>query len=236
MIKKAYLLAYNLAQIAGWCYVGVLLAPHLQHFVKTGRPSVNTYNDCCHVLRVFQTVAYLEVVHNILGIVKSNPVLTFAQVTSRVVIACVVTDNFQNAQVSPAYNTMLLAWTISEIVRYSYYAMGILDVKLYALTWMRYTFFIVLYPVGVASELAVLYAALPQVKASPLMSYEMPNKYNATFSLYYALIIFALSYLPGFPQLYFHMVAQRRKVIGGRGSQPAAAAAATGIEARKKEE
>jgi len=232
MIKKAYLLAYNLAQVAGWCYVGTLLLPHLMHFAKTGRPSVTTYSECCHVVRIFQAVAYVEVIHNIVGIVKSNPLLTFMQISSRVVIACIVTDNFKNAQVSPAYNTMLLAWTLSEIVRYAYYAMGILNVKVYALTWMRYTFFIVLYPVGVSSELAVLYAALPQVKTSSLLTYQMPNAFNATFSLYYALIIFGLSYVPFFPQLFFHMVAQRRKVIGGAGVP----APAQGIEARKKEE
>jgi len=240
MLKKAYLLAYNLAQVAGWTYVGVLLTPHLLHFAKTGRPSVSTYSDCCQVVRIFQTAAYLEVLHNIVGLVRSNPALTFMQVTSRVVLAVVVSDNFRNAQVSPAYNSMLLAWTITEIVRYSYYAMGLLDVKVYALTWLRYTLFLVLYPLGVSSELAVLWAALPQVKASPsLMSYEMPNALNATFSLYYALILYALSYIPFFPQLFFHMVAQRKKIIGGGGGGSDKAkdgAAATNVEARKKAE
>lgn len=224
MLKKAYLLAYNLAQVLGTGYVGVLLLPHLLHFVKTGRPSVSTYADCSHVVRICQTAAYLEVLHNVLGLVKSNPFLTFMQVSSRVILACVVTDNFRNAQVSPAYNTMLLAWTLSELVRYSYYAAGILDLKVYALTWMRYSLFVVLYPVGVASELAVLYAALPQAEASSVLSLQMPNALNATFSLYHALVLLCLSYVPFFPQLFFHMVAQRRKVIGG------------GIEAKKKAE
>ena len=43
----------------------------------------------------------------------------------------------------------------------------------------------------------------------------MPNSLNMTFNFYYVLIAIMLSYIPLFPQLYFHMIAQRKKVIGG---------------------
>lgn len=36
----------------------------------------------------------------------------------------------------------------------------------YVLLWLRYTGFIVLYPIGVSSELAMLWFALPTIKAS----------------------------------------------------------------------
>ena len=110
--------------------------------------------------------------------------------------------------------TMLSAWTLCEMIRYLFYALSVVDLKVGLVTWLRYTQFIFLYPVGAGSELLALYAALPSIKASSMLSLVMPNRFNATFSLYYALVIFAIMYLPIFPQLYGHMFAQRRKVLG----------------------
>lgn len=63
--------------------------------------------------------------------------------------------------------------------------------------------------------------ALDRVARDNLMSISMPNKYNLTFNFYYVLIAIMLSYIPLFPQLYFHMIAQRKKVIGGEGKKKA---------------
>uniref|UniRef100_A0A1A8F958 Very-long-chain (3R)-3-hydroxyacyl-CoA dehydratase n=1 Tax=Nothobranchius korthausae TaxID=1143690 RepID=A0A1A8F958_9TELE len=79
----------------------------------------------------------------------------------------------------------------------------------------RYNFFIVLYPLGVAGELLTIYAALPFVRRSGMYSMRLPNKYNVSFDYYYCLIIVMLSYIPLFPQLYLHMLRQRRRVLHG---------------------
>ena len=114
---------------------------------------------------------------------------------------------------------MLLAWTLTEIVRYAFYALSVIDLKVGVVTWLRYSLFIVLYPLGVSSELLVLYSAMPAIKTSSFLCLTLPNRFNATFSLYYALILFALLYIPMFPQLYLHVFAQRRKVLGGAQKQ-----------------
>ena len=114
----------------------------------------------------------------------------------------------------PAYVSLLTAWSLSEVIRYLFYALNIIDLKVGVITWLRYSLFIVLYPIGVVSELTLLYTALPAVKTSSFLSVTLPNCFNVTFSLYYALIIFGLLYLPMFPQLYFHVFAQRHKVLG----------------------
>ena len=82
MFRKSYLVAYNLAQLAGWSYVGVLLLPHLAKLVNSaGHVSgSDAYADCSAIVRLFQVGAYLEVMHNLTGLVKGNPVLTMSQV------------------------------------------------------------------------------------------------------------------------------------------------------------
>ena len=95
MLRRAYLLAYNLSQLAGWSYVGALLLPHLIQLAKKGGGGgSNCYADCSAVVRLLLVGAYLEVVHNLTGTVRGSPILTMSQVTGRVVVACLVTDNF----------------------------------------------------------------------------------------------------------------------------------------------
>uniref|UniRef100_A0A8C1HXL6 Very-long-chain (3R)-3-hydroxyacyl-CoA dehydratase n=1 Tax=Cyprinus carpio TaxID=7962 RepID=A0A8C1HXL6_CYPCA len=79
----------------------------------------------------------------------------------------------------------------------------------------RYNMFIVMYPLGVIGELLTIHASLPYVRRSGMYSLRLPNKYNVSFDYYYFLIIVMLSYIPLFPQLYFHMLRQRRRVLHG---------------------
>jgi hypothetical protein len=60
----------------------------------------------------------------------------------------------------------------------------------------RYTFFTVLYPLGVTGELLCLYAAQSYVANKKLWSLEMPNKLNVTFSYHYFLLFTMLLYIP----------------------------------------
>jgi hypothetical protein len=60
----------------------------------------------------------------------------------------------------------------------------------------RYTFFLVLYPMGVTGELLTIYAALPYVQKTGLYSVTLPNKYNFSFDYYTFLILTMVSYIP----------------------------------------
>ena len=155
---------------------------------------------------------------------------------------------------------------------------------LYVLSIYRYTFFYVLYPLGVLvsvlslliplslpsfpplislslfhshssylcnpcaqGEMMLYFASLPVIWARGQWNYSLPNAANISFNFYYFLVITMLLYIPcehicfrysgfvppsnhhhcvinfivGFfsvivvPQLYGHMIKQRRKIIGG---------------------
>ena len=116
---------------------------------------------------------------------------------------------------SPGLSFMLLAWSVTEIIRYSYYFFNLLGVNIGILTWLRYTLFIILYPLGVSGEMWCYYDSLSALKTSKIMTLEMPNPFNFTFSPYVVTIMILLGYIPGFPPLYFHMFALRKKVLGG---------------------
>ena len=43
---------------------------------------------------------------------------------------------------------MVLAWSITEVIRYAFYALNLFNAAPYILLWCRYTFFYILYPIG----------------------------------------------------------------------------------------
>ncbi|NXJ03746.1 HACD2 dehydratase, partial [Odontophorus gujanensis] len=159
-------------------------------------------------LKFFQTGALLEVC-----IVPSSVVLTAFQVMSRVFLTWAVTHSVKEVQTEDSVLLFVVAWTITEIIRYSFYTFSLLNHLPYLIKWARYTLFIILYPMGVSGELLTIYAALPFVRQSGLYSISLPNKYNFSFDYYTFLILVMISYIPLFPQLYFHMLHQRRKVL-----------------------
>ena len=82
------------------------------------------------------------------------------QVASRLVVVWLVVDLFPDATApSPFYSSMLLAWSTSEVIRYSYFVLnlgyGVPDF----VTWLRYNAFFVLYPVGIGSEMVMVWKA-----------------------------------------------------------------------------
>ena len=63
---------------------------------------------------------------------------------------------------------MILAWSLTESIRYPFYALSLLNHKPYTLLYLRYTTFYILYPLGAFSEAYLNYLTLP--KSSPIPS------------------------------------------------------------------
>eukprot|EP00242_Pyramimonas_sp_CCMP2087_P012699 CAMPEP_0198200378 /NCGR_PEP_ID=MMETSP1445-20131203/3404_1 /TAXON_ID=36898 /ORGANISM="Pyramimonas sp., Strain CCMP2087" /LENGTH=260 /DNA_ID=CAMNT_0043870433 /DNA_START=90 /DNA_END=872 /DNA_ORIENTATION=+ len=110
--------------------------------------------------------------------------------------------------------TMIIAWSLSEIIRYTFYAVKeLLGYVPRPIEWLRYSAFIVLYPIGVGSELTMVYIGMPYMKNNHTYDLLMPNAYNFAFSYYTFLLIGTILYIPGFPKLYFYMLASRKKLF-----------------------
>lgn len=61
----------------------------------------------------------------------------------------------------------------------------------------------------------MVYLALPTIRKDRPWSVSMPNRYNFAFYYYYACFAAIACYVPGLPELYLHMIKQRKKVLGG---------------------
>jgi len=98
--------------------------------------------------------------------------------------------------------SMVLAWSVTEIIRYAFYFCKECGYVPAPLLWARYSGFLLLYPTGVASELAVVYLALPSLKARGFYRLPMPNAINLAFDATDLFRLALLGYVFGFPMLF----------------------------------
>lgn len=198
---KKWLIAYNSISASLWTIVlfnTIFLGSSL------GQPYLFDYTN--KITTWIQTFAVVEIINSATGLVKLPIFTTATQVFSRLLIVWGVCQLLPE---SPAnthwiYITLSLSWSITEIIRYSYYATnltspgGVPD----WLTWLRYTTFYVLYPTGVSSETYMIYLSLNEASSIVGQWY------------YYFLIFTLFTYIPGFYMLYTYMIKQRKKVLG----------------------
>jgi hypothetical protein len=193
-MKRNYLLAYNALLAAGWA---VFLLRELATGFAMDQTSLLLLNIC-------QGAAALEIVHAALRWVSSPVFTTFIQVFSRIFVLVFINLLAKDELISISGITgvmmVTVAWGITEVVRYGYYFVSLLNKELRWLTFSRYTFFIVLYPVGVAGEWMILLSVMKTGgwSWSPL-------------NILLGMVL--LSYFPFFPQLYMYMWRQRRKKL-----------------------
>ncbi|KAI9666835.1 MAG: hypothetical protein M1829_005638 [Trizodia sp. TS-e1964] len=190
---QMYLTGYNLVSALLWTLIlaRTLLALASSTPLPTTLP------------RVVQTLALLEPLHSLSGLIAAPLPTTLLQIASRLLLTWGIVFPFPALGAHPAYASMLVAWSATEVVRYAYFATNVRAAWGGApalLVWLRYNTFFVLYPVGVVSEMLLVYAAsgvAPEVVG-------------------WALLGVLAVYPPGFYVMFTHMMKQRRKVRRGK--------------------
>jgi len=137
------------------------------------------------------------------GVVRAPVATTIMQVASRFLLVWGIVEPFPELAKSPAYSSMLLAHSVTEIIRYGYFALTLSDQPTGILGWLRYNTFFVLYPLGITSECWLVYQAIG------------PASQIADYWGYILYAILAV-YVPGTNILYRHMMKQRRKTMKGK--------------------
>mmetsp|Transcript_22777 Transcript_22777/g.50657 ORF Transcript_22777/g.50657 Transcript_22777/m.50657 type:complete len:195 (-) Transcript_22777:92-676(-) len=168
-------------------------------------------------LKVVQTAAVLEVVHSLVGLVKSPWVTALMQVFSRVWTLWAVMHVAPSAQTSIFTLLACSSWALVEVPRYAFYALNLLDAVPYPLLWLRYSLFAVLYPTGITGELGCMYMAalfLAGVDTPfDLDIAKLQTQPQENLALLALVVFVAVTYIPGSPTMYGHMVKTRKKQL-----------------------
>ncbi|KAI0313897.1 PTPLA-domain-containing protein [Amylostereum chailletii] len=223
IVVRAYLVLFNLLSAFGWATVFYYTVQHLSRPLTTYErlttsvpsftpPSLvpvyvratSTYAAVGQHTQYVQSVAMLEVLHALVGFVRSPVQTTATQVASRLYLVWAIAPRFASAQASPFYASMVLSWSFTEVIRYTFYALSLVGSEPRPLLWLRYTTFYLLYITGASSEAFVCLATLPLRK--PLGSWDVESWGRAALFLIW---------WPGLYVMYAYMIKQRRKVLGG---------------------
>jgi len=193
-MKQKYLLAYNLLLAIGW---SLFFGREIFGGFQMDATSLLLLNIC-------QGAAALEILHAALKWVNSPVFTTFIQVFSRIFVLVWINLLPPDALIKIyGMNGVMLvtvAWSITEIIRYSLYFFTLLQKEIRWLTYLRYTLFIVLYPLGVTGEWLILLSIL-----------KMNGWAFTPMNIFIGILL--LTYLPFFPQLYLYMWRQRKKKL-----------------------
>ncbi|KAM7352100.1 3-hydroxyacyl-CoA dehydratase 2 [Cochliomyia hominivorax] len=210
--KKVYMVFYNLAQFIGFLYIlcvmGVL-------YYRDGANSITkTYAAVGNAMKFIQLLQYLEVLHPIFGYTKGSPWVPFMQVTGRNFVLFFMIEFEERMQTKPAVFYVFLIWSLVEVFRYPYYISQILKREFGLLTWLRYTIWIPLYPLGILCEGIIILRNIPYFEETKRFSVVMPNKWNFSFDMPTFLKIYLiLLILPGSFFLMTHMSKTRAKKL-----------------------
>ncbi|KAK3160350.1 hypothetical protein QOZ80_1BG0058380 [Eleusine coracana subsp. coracana] len=208
-VSRIYLSMYNWVIFFGWAQV---LYYAILALLGSGHETI--YAAVEQPLLFTQTAAFMEILHAMIGFVKSPLAATLPQISARLFFTWGIIWSFPETHSHVAVTSLILCWSITDIIRYSFFGLketfGVIP---YWLLWLRYNSFMVFVPIALVSELGLIYAALPYMKASEKYCLKMPNKWN--FSFYYdmASVLLTILYIPGGPYMFHYMLGQRKKVL-----------------------
>ncbi|GAV61616.1 PTPLA domain-containing protein [Cephalotus follicularis] len=209
LLKRLYLSIYNWTVFVGWFQV---LFFSVKTLIESGHQ--NVYNAVEKPLLLAQSAAVLEILHGLVGLVRSPITSTLPQISSRLFVTWGILWSFPQIQNHVLVSTLVISWSITEIIRYSFFglkeAFGVIPSWL---KWLRYSTFFLMYPIGISSEVGLIYLSLPYIKESEKYCVRMPNTWNFSFDYFYAAICVLLIYVPGSPHLYGYMIGQRKRAL-----------------------
>lgn len=211
--KKVYMVFYNLCQFVGYTYV--LLVMSVLYY-RDGPDSMSKiYETVGNPLKFCQLLQYLEVLHPIFGYTKGGPLVPFFQVTGRNFVLFLMITLEPRMQTKPVVFYIFCIWSLVEVVRYPYYITQMFESNIGLLTWLRYTIWIPLYPMGILCEGIIILRNIPYFEETKRLSVELPNKWNFCFDMPTFLKAYLIVLvLPGTYLLMTYMAKARAKKLG----------------------
>lgn len=213
--KKVYLIMYNLFQFVGFLYILIVIGIR---YYRDGADSMSgTYGAVGNAFKFVQLLQYMEVMHPIFGYTKGGAMVPFMQVSGRAFVLFAMIDYEPRMMTKPVIFYLFIIWATIEIVRYPYYLSQLLKTEISILTWLRYSIWIPLYPLGVLCEGVIILRNIPYFEETKRLSIAMPNNWNQSFHMptfMYLYLIFLI--LPGIFFIMTHMQTIRAKKLGGR--------------------
>lgn len=165
-----------------------------------------TYEAVGTAMKFVQLLQFLEVMHPLFGYTKGGFTTALFQVSGRAIILFCMIESELRMQTKPVVFYVFLVWSTVEIVRYPYYLSQLFKTEFNFLTWLRYTIWMPLYPLGFLCEGIIVLRNIPYFEETNKFTVSLPNTWNFAFHFPTAMRIYLLLLcLPGMYTMMSHM-------------------------------
>ncbi|KAG8440768.1 hypothetical protein GDO86_006489 [Hymenochirus boettgeri] len=212
-LKRGYLFMYNLVQFLGFSWIFVNMTVRL--FIFGQDSFYDTFNTMADMMYFCQILAFLEIVNPLIGWVRTAVKPALIQVLGRNFILFVIFGQLNEMQTKGVVFFVFYLWSSIEIIRYPFYMLACIDTDWKLLTWIRYTIWIPLYPLGTLAEAVSVIQAMPIFNETGIFSIRVfPFEFTISFSVF--LNVYLVLTLFGVAINFRHMYKQRRRRLGSK--------------------
>ncbi|XP_053553217.1 very-long-chain (3R)-3-hydroxyacyl-CoA dehydratase 3-like, partial [Bombina bombina] len=152
----------------------------------------DTFHTMADMMYYCQALALLEIINPLIGLVKTGVVPAVMQVLGRNFILFIILGNLEEMQTKGVVFFIFYLWSTIEVFRYPFYMLACIDTEWKLLTWIRYTIWIPLYPLGALSEAVSIVQAIPIFNETGKFSFQLPFPLEVTVGF----PVFLVIYLP----------------------------------------
>lgn len=212
--KIAWLSLYNMFQAV--CYT-FIFAKTVLTLIWYGRDAhLFLFEEVGELLLTCQLASFVEILNPLLRIVRTGIIAPLIQVCGRNFCLFILIVPEKSLHSNFALVPLVLAWSASEVIRYPFYLTTLHQYKSYLLGWLRYSAWIILYPMGMISEVLFIYQSIELADNRERWLYSLPNALNVSFSLSIFLKVLLCIYVPFAAYMLKHMWILRCRKIGGK--------------------
>lgn len=211
--RKVYMFMYNLFMFGGFLAVLIIM---LAYVIKDGADGVNSaYSNIGGLFMFFQLFQLFEIAFALVGWTSTSITFPLVQICGRLVIYFIIIMPEPRIQTSPAIFYLLLVWCLAEVGRYPFYMLKIFDFEVSFVTWLRYSLWIPLYPIGIFCEASIIFKSIPFFDETKRFSYHLPNALNWSFDMATLLRVYLMfACFPVMCLLMSNMYRQRVRKLG----------------------
>ncbi|XP_029806619.1 very-long-chain (3R)-3-hydroxyacyl-CoA dehydratase 3 isoform X1 [Suricata suricatta] len=211
-LRKGYLFMYNFVQFLGFSWIFVNMT--VRFFILGKESFYDTFHTVADMMYFCQMLSAVETINAAIGVIKSPVIPCLIQLLGRNFILFIIFGTVEEMQTKAVVFFVFLTWSAIEIFRYPFYMLSCIDMDWKVLTWLRYTVWIPLYPLGCLAEAVSVIQSIPVFNETGRFSFTLPYpvKIKVRFSFFlqiYLIILFLGLYIN-----FRHLYKQRRRRYG----------------------
>ncbi|XP_019731470.1 very-long-chain (3R)-3-hydroxyacyl-CoA dehydratase isoform X1 [Hippocampus comes] len=208
-LKTGFLFTYNLVQFLGFSWIFVNMTIRL---LKFGQDSFyDTFHTISSVMFFCQILAVVEVLNAAFGLVRTSVTPNLIQLFGRNFVLFVIFGCLEEMQNKPVVFFVFYLWSAIEIFRYPFYMLGCFNTEWKILTWLRYSLWMPLYPLGALAEAVAVAQSIPIFDKTNLFSIPLPRALGTSLSFSNVLRVHLVLMFLGLFLNFRHLYKQRQR-------------------------